>query len=99
MLVTLSGVAIIERIIRNRLCSIPDCICTRKCILRFDQMVAYIEDVIFPITFVVIICSTIERRTPNACDAVGNRDACKAAAMLERIIPNTCDAVWDSDAC
>ena len=41
----------------------------------------------------------IECRIPNACDAVGNRDACKTAAIIERLIANTCDAVRDRDAC
>ena len=33
----------------------------------------------------------LERPLPNACDAVGDRNACKAAATVERPISNACD--------
>ena len=64
-----------------------------------NQMIADIEDIIFPIDFVIIICSIIERPNPNACDAVRNFNACKAFTIIERPLANACDAIADSDAC
>ena len=41
----------------------------------------------------------IERITSNACNAVGNCDACKTVATRECIIFNACNAIGDCDAC
>ena len=62
-------------------------------------MIADIEDVVFPIAFIIVVGGIIERGTPNACDAVGNRDIRQPTATGERRTPNACDAVGNCDAC
>ena len=39
----------------------------------------------------------VKRPFPNACDAVGDRDAREFGAISKRQIPNACDAVGDRD--
>ena len=39
-------------------------------------MIIDIEDAIFPIGFVIIICSAVECILPNVSDTIWNRDAC-----------------------
>src|SRR5699024_7911532 len=58
------------------LCSVSDAVCTRKSLACFDQMIAQIEDVVFPVAFIIVICSIMKRTIPNAYYAVGNRDSC-----------------------
>ena len=62
-------------------------------------MVVDIENIIFPIIFVYAIGGTGKRPTANICNAIGNCDTCKAAAIIERIISNACNAVGDCDTC
>ena len=85
-----NGSAILERSICDYLCAVFDRVCTRNA-SRIDQVVSDIEDVIFPVAVVLVICGTTERACRNTCDAVGNRDACNVFAALERPLPNACD--------
>ena len=61
-------------------------------------MITDIEDIIFPITFVIVIGSIIKCTHPNACDAIADCHACKSAAIIKCSFPNACDAVGNRDA-
>ena len=62
-------------------------------------MIADIEDAIFPIAFVIVICGIRERSSSNACDTVWKRDTCQTATAIERAIPYARDAVRNHNTC
>ena len=91
--------ATLERQICKRLSSTLAVICARKGITRLNQMIADIEDAIFPICFIIVIYGIIECRISDAGDAVRDRNACKVSATIECITSNAGDAVRDRNAC
>ena len=94
---TCETAAIIERPTCYCLCPISNDAITRKRCTRHNQTIANVENIIFPIAFIIVICGMHERTLPNACDAIGNYDAYKTAT-IECPNPNACDAVGNYDA-
>ena len=90
-------VTIVERRICNRLCARFDRKETGDGVFCFDQVVADIQHLIFPIAFCVVVSRIIERSTANGGHAVGDGNGGKIVATIECFRTDGCHTARNGD--